>query len=157
MKIKKSKSKGNYDFFKLSMEDKGSLIQKFLIEILGDNDQEKEEVVSKIPVKKEKIDFPKLIKKQCEESSNVFILTMDKNYAFLIKRKDESVIRTLCPGTMNPVEQQKEITFYDSFAIWWKFKNNKIIPNKIEELSDHGFRFYHVESEYDVISAINEF
>jgi hypothetical protein len=117
---------------------------------------ESDENNKKNKIKKEKIDISKIIRKECQENENIFILSMDKNFSFLLKKKEEAITRVLGEGTMNPVEQQRDVIFFDCFALFWKLtKKEESIP-QLEKLKEYGFPVYHVETEYDIISSIEK-
>lgn len=107
--------------------------------------------------KREKIDFPQAVRDACKKNEDIFIIQMEKNFAFLLKRKEETVTKILCEGTMNPVEQQKDVVYFDCFALWWMLtKKDNPIPQLVK-LSEYGFPIYHVETKSDISMHMSEF
>jgi len=106
------------------------------------------------PIKKEKIDIPKKIREECHKNEDIFILSMDKNFSFLLKRKEEVITTILGEGTMNIVEQQNNVIFFDCFALSWTLTKKDEPISQLEKLKEYGFPVYHVETEYDISSSI---
>jgi hypothetical protein len=138
---------------KNKMMSKDDTIETLLSKMLCSNDIKKE--VEK-EVKKVKVNIPDIINDIYHKDENIFILELAKNYAFLIKRKEESVTRVLCPGTMSPVEQQKDVTIFDFFALWWESDKKQKPIKQLEPLEEYGIPIYFVESEYDVKKCIDD-
>jgi hypothetical protein len=108
------------------------------------------------PEKKEKIDISKIIKKACEGSQYLFIFYMGKEHCILLKKNTETVLRTLCPGTMNPVETQKEITTFNCFALYWPLTKTSKLDSSLISLMKYGFPVHTIETEYDIKKAIQD-
>lgn len=113
-------------------------------------------MVKKIVKKEKPVDFKKLISLICEENEGLILMDIDVGSAFIIKKKTETVLKTLCAGSMNPVELPPvDMTFFHSFMITWGSK--KIIKGSmIYELKEREFPVYFVESEYDIINFIKK-
>lgn len=127
-----------------------------LVKMMGQGEAIKpKEEIPKI-VKKEKIDVPKIIKQELQENPDLFVLNMEKEYCILIKKKTETVLRTLCAGTMNPVETQKDITIFNCFSLYWPLTKSSKIDGKLTSLMQHGFPVHTVETEYDIHKAIEQ-
>jgi hypothetical protein len=116
----------------------------------------KKKVVNKIVKKEKPVDFKKLIASICEENENLILMDIDVGSAFIIKKKTETVLRTLCAGSMNPVELPPvDMTFFHSFMITWGSK--KIIKGSmIYDLKQREFPIYLAESEYDLTNIIKK-
>lgn len=102
--------------------------------------------------KPKKVDIGAVIVEECDKNENIFILGMEKDFAFLMKRKQITFTETLCAGTMNPVDVQKEKVFFDCFVIEW----GKGKQNKLQKLSIMDFPIHSALTEYDVRKAIEE-
>ena len=147
------KNKETSVFDTLSFAQKEYIVNKYLTDAFIQDVSGLKPVQKKIE-KKEKIDIPKTIRKVCHENQDIFILSMHKNFSFLLKKKEEIITRVLGAGTMNPVEQQNNVIFFDCFALRWTLtKKDEPIP-QLEKLKEYGFPVYHVETEYDIISSI---
>lgn len=133
---------------------KNDTIESIFAKMMSPNDLKKDKIKA---IKKEKIDIPKIIRKECQENEDIFILSMNKNFAILMKRKEETISRTLGEGTMNPVKQHMDVIFFDSFAICWTLTKKENPTTKLEILKEYGFPIYHVETEYDINNSISEF
>lgn len=152
---KQLKSKETSVFDTLSFSQKEYIVNKYLTDAFIQDVSGFKPVTKKIE-KNEKIDIPKAIRKECKENEDIFILSMDKNFAFLLKRKEEVITRVLGEGTMNPVEQQKDVVYFDCFALCWSTeKKEKPIP-KLENLKQYGFPSHFVETEYEIKKCISE-
>ncbi len=131
---------------------KKDTMESIFYRLISSGDGSKKEKIK--PIKKEKIDIPKKIREECHKNEDIFILSMDKNFSFLLKRKEEVITTVLGEGTMNIVEQQNNVIFFDCFALFWTLtKNDKPIP-QLEKLKEYGFPVYHVETEHDISSGI---
>ena len=130
-----------------------SMLDIFAKLIAADNPKKEEKIK---PIKIEKIDIPKTIRKSCQENKDIFILSMHKNFSFLLKRKEEIITRILGEGTMNPVEKQTNVIYFDCFALCWALtKKEEPIP-QLDKLKEYGFPVHHVDTEYDIQMAIIE-
>lgn len=133
---------------------KDDTMESIFARLISSDESKKKQAIK--PVKKEKIDIPKTIRKVCQENEDLFILSMDKNFSFLLKKKQETITRVLGEGTMNPVEQQKEVIYFDCFALFWTLnKKQEPIP-QLEKLREYGFPIHHVETEYEIKKYISE-
>jgi hypothetical protein len=122
---------------------KDDTIESIFAKMMATDDSNNKEKVK--PVKKEKINIANIIKDIYTKDENLFILELEKNYAFLIKRKEETVTRVLCPGTMSPVEQQKDVIIYDFFVLWWESDKKQKTIKKLEPLAEYGIPVHFVE------------
>jgi hypothetical protein len=140
---------------KNNIATKNDTIESIFAKMMDPEIAKKKEVNK--PIKKEIIDVPKVIRKVCQDNEDIFILSMAKNFAILMKRKEEVITRVLGEGTMNPVEQQKDVIYFDCFAFYWTLSSNDKPILQLEKLSEYGFPIYHVETEYDINTYISEF
>lgn len=140
---------------KNNIATKNDTIESIFAKMMDPEIAKKKEVNK--PIKKEIIDVPKVIRKVCQDNEDIFILSMDKNFSFLMKRKEEVITTILGEGTMNIVEQQNNVIFFDCFSLYWTLtKKEEPIP-QLEKLKEYGFPAYHVETEYDINTYISEF
>ena len=81
---------------------------------------------------------------------DLILISIDKGIAFLVKKKTETVIKELNPGSMTPVEKVYQTNFYDFFIVIWE---SKVLKN-ISHLEHAGIPVNFVETEYETQQAI---
>lgn len=105
--------------------------------------------------KKPKVDLKKLIPESiletCYQNPEILVVDVDQYSALLIKKKVVDVHEILCAGTMNPIENISEKTFFHSFMLQWGGKITN--SDKLEEI---GFPVTFIETPQEALYEIGK-